>query len=108
MRPPCEIATRYFLPMFRSLVAKDLIEKYDYTQIEVAEKLGTTQAAISQYLHSKRGYKGTEQFEAIFSRIRSAASDTAKRLAVEEIDSAEVTVIFCGLCRILREDAKTF
>ena len=65
----CEVVARYILPIFRSLIAKDLIEKYNFTQVEAAEKLGTTQAAISQYLHSKRGYKGLEQFEPFYQRF---------------------------------------
>lgn len=55
---PCESFGRYALPKFRLLVAKELIEKYGFTQTEAARKLGITQAAISQYLHSKRGYRG--------------------------------------------------
>ena len=33
MRPPCELVVRYVLPTFRSLVAKELIEKYDLSQV---------------------------------------------------------------------------
>ncbi len=100
----CEIIARYVLPIFRSLVAKDLIEKYGFTQVEAAERLGTTQAAISQYLHLKRGYKGIEQFELFLPRIQSLANEIAKRIATEKIDTNEVMINFCRLCTTLREE----
>ncbi len=37
MRPPCEIVVRYVLPTFRSLVAKELIEKYSMSQQAAAK-----------------------------------------------------------------------
>jgi predicted transcriptional regulator len=100
---PCEAVARYVLPVFRSLVARELVEKYNFTQMEAAENLGTTQAAISQYIHSKRGHKGIEQFEATVPMIQSAANETAKRLATEKMDADEVMVDFCKLCVALRE-----
>jgi predicted transcriptional regulator len=99
---PCEAVARYILPFFRSCVAKELVEKYNFTQMGAAEKLGTTQAAISQYLHSKRGHKGIEQFEATLPMVQSVADETAKRIASGKIDE-EVMVSFCKLCVSLRE-----
>jgi len=104
--PQCEVVARYILPIFRSMVAKELIEKYNFTQVAAAEKLGTTQAAISQYIHSKRGYKGIEQFENILPEIQSVASETAKSIASGELSAEEVTSRFCKLCTKLREKKK--
>lgn len=106
MYRPCEVVARYILPIFRSLVAKELIEKYNFTQVAAAEKLGTTQAAISQYIHSKRGYKGIEQFGDILPAIQSTASETAKRIATEELKVDEVMSRFCKLCTTLRGQRK--
>lgn len=106
MYPPCEAASRYILPLFRSLVAKDLIEKYNLTQIEAAKKLGTTQAAISQYLHSKRGHTGVEQFKEVLPLIRDAASETAKDIVFGKKDIEKVMANFCRLCISLREARK--
>lgn len=102
----CEVVARYILPIFRSLVAKDLIEKYNFTQVEAAEKLGTTQAAISQYLHSKRGYKGSQQYELFLPEIQSAANETAKQIAAKKIDTNEIMINFCNLCTSVRVKEK--
>lgn len=106
MYPPCELVARYLLPIFRSLVAKELIEKYDFTQMDAAEKLGTTQAAISQYIHSKRGYKGAELFDDIIPTIQKLAHETAKDIATGKIDSDAAILNFCKLCASLREKGK--
>jgi len=106
MYPSCEVVGRYILPILRSLVAKQLIEKHNFTQIEAAEKLGTTQAAISQYIHSKRGHKGIANYEEILPLIRAAASQTAEGIASGKMGADEITLNFCKLCASLREQGK--
>jgi len=104
--PQCEAVGRYVLPIFRSLVAKELIEKHDFTQVEAAEKLGTTQAAISQYIHSKRGYKGVAQFEKVLPAIQAAASEIARSIASGKMNTDEAMLNFCKICTSLREEGK--
>jgi predicted transcriptional regulator len=96
MSTRCEKIGKYVLPLFRSYVAKELINNYDLTQVETAKKLGTTQAAISQYINSKRAQKGKEQINKILPQIREWARTTAKRLANDELPPDEVSV--CKLC----------
>ncbi len=98
MDPQCEVIGKYVLPIFRSLLAKELVQKYHLSQTETAKKLGTTQAAVSQYLSSKRAYKGLEQAEEFLPKIQMMAQETAKKLVNDAIDSAELTADFCGLC----------
>ncbi len=101
MDPQCEIIGKYVLPIYRSLLAKELVQKYHLSQTETAKKLGTTQAAISQYLSSKRAYKGMQQVEEFMPKLQIMAQDTAKKLANKEIESNEITTDFCGLCSTL-------
>lgn len=101
LRPPCELVVRYVLPAFRSLVAKELIEKYHFSQTTVAEKLGTTQAAISYYVYSKRGDKRIKQLESIPS-VQSAASEVAQGIAAEKLSVIEAMLKLCDLCVVLR------
>jgi len=101
MNPRCEAIGKYVVPLFRSMVAKELINNYKLTQVETAQRLGTTQAAVSHYINSKRASRGLEQFGDIVPRIQAMANDTAKKLANGEITSDEVTVDFCKLCASL-------
>jgi predicted transcriptional regulator len=68
------------------------------SQTEAAKKLGTTQAAVSQYLSSKRAYKGYEHVKPYLPKIQAMASETARKLANKEIEADEVTPDFCSLC----------
>jgi predicted transcriptional regulator len=68
------------------------------TQVEAAQRLGTTQAAISQYINSKRAFKGAEQFGEVLPMLKAMAQDTAKRLAANEITHEEISLDFCKLC----------
>jgi len=88
------------------MVAKDLIEKYNFTQVAAAKKLGTTQAAVSQYIHSKRGFRGEKQFADVLPEIRSLAHETAKNMAAGKMETEEIMQKFCELCMILREKKK--
>ncbi len=99
----CETVGKYVLPIFKSLVAKELINTYNLTQHEAAQKLGITQAAISQYINSKRAIRGAEQLGDSVTRIQAMAKTAAKRLANKEITWDEVTIDFCGLCSTFHE-----
>jgi predicted transcriptional regulator len=98
MDPQCEIIGKYVLPIFRSMLAKELVQKYKLSQTEAAKKLGTTQAAVSQYLSSKRAYKGNEQVAEYLPRIQAMAAETARKLFNKEISAQDVTPDFCSLC----------
>ncbi|TRO60755.1 helix-turn-helix domain-containing protein [Candidatus Bathyarchaeota archaeon] len=101
LRPPCEEIVQEFLPTFRSLIAKELIEKYNFSQVEVAEKLGTTQAAVSQYLSSKRGQKNFSKVKSM-TRVKTVANEVAKDMAENKLEEFDITSSFCKLCLELR------
>jgi len=101
LRPPCELVVRFVLPAFRSLVAKELIEKYHFSQTTVAEKLGITQAAISYYVYSKRGDPRIKQLESIPS-VQSAASEVAQGIATKKLSVIDAMLKLCELCVALR------
>jgi len=101
MRPPCESVVKLVLPAFRSLVAKELIEKYNFSQVAAAKKLGTTQAAVSYYLYSKRGEKRMKELEAIPS-VQSMTNQVASGIATQSLSPFEAMLKFCELCKVLR------
>jgi len=49
MKPFCEIIVAKILPAMRAIITKELMQTYGFNQTEVAQKLGITQPAISQY-----------------------------------------------------------
>jgi predicted transcriptional regulator len=102
----CESVARHILPVYRSFVAKELILKHNLTQIEAAKKLGTTQAAVSQYVNSKRGVKGVPNYAEIEPLIKEAAANVANRMVNRETTLDEFTKSFCDLCLAMRKEKK--
>lgn len=51
LKPFCEVMLH---PALRALIAKELAEHYNFTQAQIAAKLGVTQPAVSQYLRLLR------------------------------------------------------
>jgi predicted transcriptional regulator len=94
----CETIGKYVLPVFRSLIARELVTNYKLTQVEAAQKLGTTQAAVSQYINSKRAFKGTEKFGDLLPALQTMARETAMRLSRNEIRAEQISIDFCKLC----------
>ena len=101
MKYPCEFVAKYVLPTFRSMIAKELIEKHGFTQLAVAEKLGTTQAAISYYLSSKRGEKFVKQLEEI-PMVQLTSQEIIEKLKAGTTSKTEVRDKLCALCLFLR------
>ncbi|MCW4002218.1 MAG: hypothetical protein NWE97_03420 [Candidatus Bathyarchaeota archaeon] len=83
------------------MVAKRLVEKYRFSQVAAAEKLGTTQASISHYLYSKRGDKRVKQLEASPS-VRALVNKIARGIATKRLSAFDAMLQFCELCKVLR------
>ncbi|MEM0117691.1 MAG: helix-turn-helix domain-containing protein [Conexivisphaerales archaeon] len=102
MRPACEYSIRYLLPAFRSTVAKKLVFEYGMTQQEVAALLGTTQAAVSHYLSSRRA-KLVKVCENS-SIVKRYAMQVASKLASKEMNVDEANEFFCRMCIKLQDE----
>jgi len=102
MKPLCEVVSQDVLPAVRALVAKKMIEEYGLSQKSAAERLGTTQPAISQYMSRLRGQKARvfNAYPAVLERISSLAEGVAK----EEIKADQVTLRFCEICRLMLKE----
>jgi predicted transcriptional regulator len=87
MRAPCEERYRKILPFVRRELARVLVTEYHLSQKKVAEILGVTEAAVSQYLKGKRG-----KYEDY--RVEKTIRKVAKKI-IEGEDSLP----FCILCR---------
>ncbi len=102
MKPVCEIMVMEIFPGLRAVVARKLMGQHGFSQKAAAEKLGTTQPAISQYKRDLRGsrMKSIESNPGVLEMVDSIASRTAKgRLAPEEISSE-----FCSICKFMRKE----
>ena len=100
MKPICEIVVQDVLPAIRALVAKELMDKYKMTQTDVAERLGVTQAAVSQYIRHLRGYKVKAMVKD--SVVMKEIETLAKLLAKDNIGAIASMQEVCTICRLIR------
>ncbi|MEM5804416.1 MAG: helix-turn-helix domain-containing protein [Candidatus Aenigmatarchaeota archaeon] len=100
MKPVCEVVVQDVLPAIRALVAKELMEKYKLTQTDVAERLGVTQAAVSQYTRHLRGYKIKAMVKD--SGVMKEVENLAKAVAKENIGAVAAMQEVCAICRLIR------
>ena len=89
------------LPAFRSLVARRLIENFNFSQVAAAKKLGTTQASVSHYLYSKRGDKMVKQLEES-PTVQKLVNEIAEGIDANKISPFDAMLHFCKLCQVLR------
>ncbi len=107
MKTPCEIVNKRYLPSIRAMIAKELAEKHNCTQMKIAEWLGVTQAAISQYLSSKRA--GKERILKIRPEIKEFVQEITLKLANGEKEKFNIGEEICNICKSLKlkEEAHT-
>ena len=107
---PQDIEVRYILPAIRRELARIFIKDYKLNQKEAARLLGLTEAAISQYQHSKRAKEVIFSNE-IISEIRKSAEKVLadgekQRLIAEMYRISNLTTVKHILCDIHRAQSK--
>lgn len=105
---PQEVELWYVLPVLRAMIAKEMIG-LGLTQRKIAEKLGITESAVSQYLSGKRA-KAVDFDEKTIKKIK----ESAKWLAKSEKSFTSEAMQLCNiirksgmLCKIHRQYGET-
>ncbi len=86
MLQPYELVVKKVLPTIRARLAQVLLQDYAMKQVEVAERLGITQAAVSHYNTHTRG--ADEAVVDLFPEIDQFVEDLAKDI-VEGIPKSQ-------------------
>ena len=108
---PQEIEVRYILPAIRRELAKIFIHEHKLSQKEAASMLGLTEAAISQYQHSKRA-KEVVFSDSIVNEIRASANkilaekNSKQRVIAEMYRISSLTKVRQILCDLHRAQSK--
>lgn len=111
MRFEVEAITEELLPAVRSILASNLKEDYGLKQTTIAEKLGVTQPAVSQYLSQARADQGVVERLKGDPQIAMLLDDAASKAAKDQDFSPEIaqvvqTVRDKGLMKEEFEDTK--
>ena len=92
MRPPCEIVVQKVLPAIRAELARIMLEE-GLPQQQVANRLGLSKAAVSQYVSAKRG-KDLSFSQDTDEKIRELAKSLAGDLGANDAVGS-----LCSVCK---------
>lgn len=98
MKIPCELIVWYVLPSIRRELARVLVEKHNLTQAEVARRFGVTDAAISQYLKSKRGTNKELESSGKYGEFKEEVERAAQRI----MDGSDIVTETCRVCDMVK------
>ncbi len=95
MKLPCEEALWYVLPQIRADLARELMRN-GLSQKEVAELLGLTPSAVSQYAHKKRAgrFKTSAEYKKYLMRVAKELRKTKNK--------EEASKLICKCCMASR------
>ena len=108
---PQEIEVRYILPAIRRELARIFIQEHKLSQKEAAKLLGLTEAAVSQYQHSKRAKEVIFSNDVVHEIMAStkkiiAESASKQRLIGEMYRITNLTTVKQILCDLHRSQSK--
>ena len=96
---PCELVVFELLPTARGAIAKELVDRFGYTQSAVAKIFGITSVAISQYVKGLRGgnpyIDGSEHRDEFYARIGVIAENLH--------NGSNLTEELCHLCGFFKQ-----
>ena len=93
---PCEDTVKKYLPAIRAGLIKELSNEYRFDQIEIASKLGITQAAVSKYLHGNY----TEKVKKLENskEVRGAVKKLALSVVKGKVAKLTLANLICESC----------
>ncbi len=102
MKPVCEVMVMEIFPGLRAILARSLMQKHGFSQKAAADRLGTTQPAVSQYMRQLRGSK-IKSLESS-PRIVQMLEGVAKKAADGSLSPEDISGEFCSVCRFMRKE----
>ncbi|MEW6222463.1 MAG: hypothetical protein AB1476_04015 [Candidatus Hadarchaeota archaeon] len=98
MRPPCEVVVKEVLPAMRAMLVRELTERHQMNQVEVARRLGITQPAVSHYLRMARGVR---QKSPVIKSLEKRVGEFACEISNRNLNHKQMIASYCGICRSL-------
>jgi predicted transcriptional regulator len=99
MRIPCELIVWYVLPSIRRELARELVDKHHLSQAEVARRFGVTDAAVSQYLKSKRGNSKEIENSGKYEDFQKEVAESAVRM----MNGSDIVTETCRICGVVKK-----
>jgi len=98
MKIPCELIVTHILPTAKGALARELVKKHGYTQVQVAHLFGVTSAAVSQYVKGVRGGNSIIDKSAYKDDFYKMIEDMADNIAT----GMHVSEALCLVCEYVK------
>jgi len=98
----CECMVRYVVPALRMLISRQLLEKYNLNQVQVAKMLNVTQPSVSNYMGRRKGSAKIRRYLGN-TVVNEYAGSMAKKLFEKGLSLEELEEDVCSLCAELRK-----
>jgi predicted transcriptional regulator len=95
----CEEFISLYLPSLRAVLARKLVHEYGLSQTTVAERLGITQPAVSQYVKEKRGMNKLLRNALVKKKVDSLC----KQIAQNKIGPDKLPKKSCQVCKVIQQ-----
>lgn len=96
---PCEVAVKTVIPAIRSAIVRVMYNELGFKQVDIAEFLNITQAAVSQYIRGARGaIVNIDDIPELHNEIVSFINEVISG----NINRDKQMIYYCKLCNIIR------
>ncbi|MDA0524009.1 transcriptional regulator [Methanococcoides alaskense] len=102
MKPTCEIMVQRVLPAIRAGLARTMMIDHGCTQQQVADILGLSRAAVSQYVSEKRGAE-VGFSEETNEEIRKFATNLVNGMPAKAMNEG-----MCNVCKFVQRSGWLF
>ncbi|AKG91917.1 putative transcriptional regulator [Geoglobus ahangari] len=96
MKSPCEVIASKVIPVIRGEIARELVAR-GHSKKEVAEILGITVAAVSQYTHGKRGVSDNQL-------LKEKVKEVVDEIESGKLKDDDLVAKLCELCSFVRRE----
>ena len=96
MKLLCEIMAQDVLPSVRAIMSKELISEHKMSQNDVAQLLGVSQPAVSQYMRQLRGSSELVANEKIHNDIKVLCAKAKDK----KLSETELVKELDDICRV--------
>lgn len=98
MKPLCEIIVKEILPGLRAVICKELMINYNLNQSQIADLLGVSQPAVSQYLREIRGNNSKiMENPAVMLEIKNLCQNIYEK----KIEPSNLSIELCKICKLI-------
>ncbi|MEM3373329.1 MAG: hypothetical protein QXF76_03900 [Candidatus Anstonellales archaeon] len=93
---PCEEVYKSYIPAVRCLIAKELKNRYNLTQVQIGQLLGMTQAAVSKALNDKQSERVKKMMKR--EKVVAFAKELSEKIYKERLTKKEISRLICQRC----------